>query len=895
VGETPNLAARLQAAAGPGQVVIAEGTRRLVGDLFELAGPESRTLKGLAGPVPSWRVAGEHPGISRFEARRGGRWTPLVGRDQELALLLDRWDLARGGEGQAVLLCGEPGIGKSRLAAATAEALDGQEHTVLRYQCSPQYSGSSLWPVCQQLAAAARLDRAAASSEQLFRLEQLLRRSVPEPGDAPRLLGELLGIPIDDPLPDLTAQQKRGRVLAALVDQLLGLGRRMPVLVLFEDVHWIDPTSLELVERTLEAIGATRGLFVMTCRPDNQPPFGGHPHLTRVTLNRLGRAAAEAIVTRLVADRALSGLVRDRILAQTDGVPLFIEELTKAVLEAGVEGMTVPASLHDLLMARLDRSADVRHLAQAAACIGREFDHGLLASIVDMPDPDLDAAMGELVRAELVSRRGTPPAAGYSFKHALARDAAHHSLLKSRRRELHERVARALEGRPDAVGAPEIVAHHLSEAEIADDAVGWWLVAGRRAIGHSAYVEAARHLERGLADAARLAVGPSRTDRELELYAALGNALIFAKGFAAPETAWAFAEARRRCGQLDDTRQIAAILYGGWVVHVVRAEHEAAYRVATELSERLEGTSDPVALIIGHRLLGVSSHFLGRTTDALDHFERLLALRVPADDGDPIGTHAYDPYVVALSFSCHALLRLGQLGEAQQRIRAALARARELADPATVAFALWRACIFASIGRTNPGTGEEARELCAIAAEYRFPYWAAVGRVFRGRDLLRQGAWAEAAAEIAAGLADQQSSGARLALVHDLVLLAEARAAAGDLEAALALLDDALGHADRSGERWYDAELPRSRAAVLRRLGRDGDAAVSLARAVDVARSQGARLWELRGAHELARLWRDQGRCAEARNILKPVYGRFTEGFDKPDLEQAEALLRELA
>jgi len=298
VGETPNLAARLQAAAGPGQVVIAEGTRRLVGDLFELAGPESRTLKGLAGPVPSWRVAGEHPGISRFEARRGGRWTPLVGRDQELALLLDRWDLARGGEGQAVLLCGEPGIGKSRLAAATAEALDGQEHTVLRYQCSPQYSGSSLWPVCQQLAAAARLDRAAASSEQLFRLEQLLRRSVPEPGDAPRLLGELLGIPIDDPLPDLTAQQKRGRVLAALVDQLLGLGRRMPVLVLFEDVHWIDPTSLELVERTLEAIGATRVLFVMTCRPDNQPPFGGHPHLTRVTLNRLGRAAAEAIVLR---------------------------------------------------------------------------------------------------------------------------------------------------------------------------------------------------------------------------------------------------------------------------------------------------------------------------------------------------------------------------------------------------------------------------------------------------------------------------------------------------------------------------------------------------------------------------------------------------------------------
>jgi hypothetical protein len=411
VGETPNLAARLQEAAQPGSVVIADGTRRLLGEVFELQALAPTPLKGFDQPGRGFLVLGERPAGSRFEARRSGRPPPMVGRGQELALVLERWRRAAAGEGQAVLLAGEAGIGKSRLVRATLDALEQAEHTALRYQCSPHHTGTALWPVAQQLAFAAGMTPTEPEPTKLAKLEALLRRSAQDLAEAVPLIGALLGIDagVRYPLPDLTPQQRRARTLAVLVEQLLGLARRRPVLMVLEDVHWIDPTTLELVGRTLDRIAGVPALMLLTSRPDNQPVLGAHPHVTRLTLNRLGRGPTEAIAAGLAGGRSLPPELLGEIAARTDGVPLFVEELTKAVLEGGASGpgvAVVPASLHASLMARLDRVPGVKEAAQVAACIGREFGYPLLAAVWPSSEAELRAALDRLVAAELVFARG---------------------------------------------------------------------------------------------------------------------------------------------------------------------------------------------------------------------------------------------------------------------------------------------------------------------------------------------------------------------------------------------------------------------------------------------------------------------------------------------------------
>ena len=470
VGETPNLAARLQETASPGAVVIADGTRRLLGELFELRELGATRLKGFAQPVSGFQVLREHPAGSRFEARRSGRALPMVGRDQELALVLERWRQAVAGEGQAVLLVGEAGIGKSRLVQAMLDAVAGGENITLRYQCSPHHTGTALWPVIQQLGFAADLKPTDAETAKLDKLEVLLGQGVEDVSEAVPLIAALLGIDADAryPAQNLTPHQQRARTLAVLVEQLLGLARRRPVLMVVEDAHWIDPTTLELLGQALDQIAGARVLMLLTSRPDNQPSLGGHPHVTRLTLNRLGRSPTEAIVARLTGGTSLPPEVLEEIAARTDGVPLFVEELTKAVLEAGTAGpgAAVPVSLHASLMARLDRVPDVKEVAQVAACIGREFAYPLLAKVSPLPEPELRGALDRLAAAELVFRRGMPPEASYTFKHALVRDAAHESLLKTHRQELHARIVRALEECfPETADTePELLAQHCVEA-----------------------------------------------------------------------------------------------------------------------------------------------------------------------------------------------------------------------------------------------------------------------------------------------------------------------------------------------------------------------------------------------------------------------------------------------
>jgi class 3 adenylate cyclase/tetratricopeptide (TPR) repeat protein len=741
VGETPNLAARLQEVAEPGAVVIADGARRLLGEMFELRPLGPVRLKGFARPVGAFRVVGERPAHSRFEARRPGRPSAMVGRDQELALVVERWRQAAAGEGQAVLLVGEAGIGKSRLVRAVLDAVEGDEHTAPRHQCSPHHTGTALWPVTRQLAHAAGLEPADAEAARLDKLEALLRQGVEDLAEAVPPVAALLGIDAGAryPVPDLTPQRRRAGTLAALVGRLLGLARRRPVLMVLEDAHWSDPTTLELVGQVLDRIAGARVLVLLTSRPDGQPALGGHPHVTRLTLTRLGRGPTEAIVAGLAGGESLAPGVLGEIAARTDGVPLFVEELTKAVLETGA---AVPASLHASLMARLDRVPGVKEVAQVAACLGREFAYPLLAAVSPVPEPELLAALDRLVAAELVFARGEPPEAVYTFKHALVRDAAHESLLRTRRRELHAGIARVLEERfpATAEAEPELLARHCGEAGLAERAVDYWQRAGQRALARSAMAEAAAQLTNGLEAMAGLPAGPERRRRELGLQLSLGQALIAAKGFAAPEAGRAYARARELCRELGDVAELVPVLYGQYVFHLVRAELDRALAIAEELLRIARERDETAPLAVGHRAVGIASFFRGELAPAREHLERALALYDPRQHRSEAFLYAFDPFVASAGCLSWALFALGHPERARTQADAALARARELAHPASLAFALFFASVLSQLVGDRQAFQERAEALLALVSGQGFAYWAGCAMVLEGLVTGRPGA-----------------------------------------------------------------------------------------------------------------------------------------------------------
>jgi len=539
VGETPNVAARLEGLAEPGSVLISESTHNLIEGLFvcENLGPQS--LKGISKPVDVYRVQGETDARSRFEAVASRGLMPMVGREQEMALLLDRWEQAKGGEGQVVLLSGEAGIGKSRIVEMLRDGVGAEDHVRLRYQCSPYHTNSALHPIIDQLERAGGFARDDPIDIRLDKLESLLAQSSTESAEAAPLLAALLSIPTGDrfaPL-EMSPELQKERTLAALINQMNGLAERRPVLIIFEDAHWIDPTSQELLDLIVDHAQAIKALVVITYRPVFTAPWGGHPHVTSLTLNRLGRRQSETMVGALTVNKPLPEEVLDQILAKTDGVPLFVEELTKTVLEAGflkeeedryvltgpLPPLAIPATLHDSLMARLDRLSPIKEVAQTAAAIGREFSHELLSGVSGASDEGLEDALAQLAEAELVFRRGTPPQAIYTFKHALVRDAAYESLLKSKRRELHGRIAQTLEHSfPERAEAePELLAYHLTEAGLAEPAIAYWRKAGLRAIERSANVEAVAHLMKGLELFSALSDSSERPQDELSLQAPL--------------------------------------------------------------------------------------------------------------------------------------------------------------------------------------------------------------------------------------------------------------------------------------------------------------------------------------------------------------------------------------
>ncbi|HEX2527181.1 MAG TPA: adenylate/guanylate cyclase domain-containing protein [Geminicoccus sp.] len=895
VGETPNLAARLQAIAPPGTVIVAEETRQLLGEAFDMHPLDQVHLKGFAQPVAGYQVISERSANSRFEAKRPGQLLPMVGREQELALVLERWRQATAGEGQAVLLVGEAGIGKSRLVRGALDAVADDEHIALRYQCSPHHTGTALWPVAQQIRVAAGFAADEDEAARLDKLEALLQQGAEDSLEVAPLVAGLLGLDTGSryaPL-ELTPQQRRARTLAVLIEQLLGLARRHPVLMVLEDAHWIDPTTLELVGLALDRIASARVLLLLTTRPDNQPALGGHPHVTRLTLNRLGREATETIVRRLANDRILPPGLPGEIAARTDGVPLFVEELTKAVLEAGAAGVAVPVSLHASLMARLDRVPGVKEVAQVAACIGREFTYPLLAAVSPMPEAGLQAALDRLAAAELVFARGEPPEASYTFKHALVRDAAYESLLKAERQRLHSRIVQVLAERfPETVIAePELLARHAEAAGEIARAVDLWAEAGRAATRRYANAEAIRHLEAGLRLLPFLPETEERDRRELGLRLAAGPSLIAVKGHAAREVGATYDRARELAERLADGDALFAALRGLWNCVHDRGELEQSLTLAERLVAVAGRRDDLAEQALAWRALGTSRLIRGELTHAIEALDRGLEACSMLPAGACLHSHGEAPAVICAQYAGWAHTLAGRPDTGLALVRQGLAEARRLRHPVSLAFALALGSIALVLRREPRACETAAKELLALSREYGFTFYATGGEIFLGWARARAGDLEGGIELMSRGLSGWRASGTVLHIPTLSALLVEALLDAARTAEAAAVLEDALGLALSHHDLYTVAELHRLRGRLALAQERPDDAVRAFSLALDCARARNGKLLELRAGTSLAGLWVQQGKRQQARDLLLSIHGWFTEGFDLPDLQEAKALL----
>ncbi|UVO26987.1 AAA family ATPase [Bradyrhizobium arachidis] len=909
VGETPNLAARLQALGEPNTVVIGPTTRHLLGNLFEYRDLGTVAVKGFPQPVQVYQVLRSSAVESRFEAFHSAGLTPLVGREEEIELLRRRWQRATSGEGQVVLLSAEPGVGKSRLVAALQEKLQAEPYARLRCFCSPHHQGSALYPVIRRLERAAGFTRDDAPTVKLDKLEALLAGAATAAEDMP-LLAELLSLPSDRYGPvSLSPQAKKERTLQALVGQIEDLSRRNPVLMVFEDAHWIDPTSLELLQLTVDRVQQLPVLLLLTFRPEFPPPWIGEPHVTMLALGRLNWRDTSALVQRVVGDRVLPSAIVHEIVDRTDGVPLFVEELTKAVLEAGAgEGdakavlsrtlpgpLAVPATLHASLLARLDRlGPEAKEIAQTGAAIGREFTDDLIRTVSPLPETPLQSALQQLATSQLIFRRGT---SAYSFKHALVQDTAYGTLLRSKRQPLHARIARALEDKfPDiAATQPEVLAHHFTEADLAEHAVAYWRKAGQRAAERSAHAEAIAHLRKGLMLVERVTDPAERARRELDLQLVLAPVLISTKSWSAPEVEQAYLRARDLCRQAGDMAQLFAVSWGLWLVYQQRCEFKTARDLLDELFSIARRSADPALLLQAHHAAWTTLLNLPELTACRAHLEAGVALYRPdAHRAHKFLYGSHDAAVCNRYTAAAVLWPLGFPEQALAMVREAVSMARELSHPFSFVLALVFAAMIYQHRREAEPAREHAEAAIAMCAEHRIaPHLAAAGSILRGWAIAERGQAAEGIAEIRGGLAAVQPTGVRIRWPYYLALLAEASAWAGATEQGLTALAEAAAAVEETGERRWEAEICRltGELTVARHGGDRAEAAECFRRAIKVAGRQGAKALELRSANSLSRLWRDQGKQQQAYDLLAPLYGWFTEGFDTPDLREAKALL----
>ena len=919
VGETPNLAARLLGIAEPNTVVICNSTRRLLGNLFELEDLGPRVIKGIDRPTRAWAVLQASSVASRFEALHPMGLTALVGRKEELELLQRCWFKATGNEGQVVLLSGEAGIGKSRLTTAFLEFLADEGHVRLRYFCSPQHTDSALYPIVGQMERAAGLTRVDPPQTKLDKLDSVLKQTSTSAQDA-ALFAEMLSLPNDGRYPtlELTPQQRRQRTLEALVLQGEALARSCPVLMVFEDAHWADPTSLELFGRVVDWVRTRSVLLIVTFRPDFEPGWAGK-HVTPLSLTRLAPREVGVIIDHIVGNNPLPANIRQDIIERTDGIPLFVEEMTKAVLEAESEGegqraaalvpsraSAVPATLHASLMARLDQLGPAKELAQVGAAIGREFSHFLLTAVVRKPEMELQTALDRLIGAGLLLQQGGAPSATYLFKHALVRDAAYSTLLREPRRALHARIAETLESQFADIceNQPELLARHCTEAGLIEKAAALWGKAGLRSAQRSALVEASEQLRRALDQIATLTATPALRREEIKLQVALITPFLHVSGYAAPETRAAVERARLLIEQAEalgeppeDPLLLFSVLYGFWVANLVAFNGDVMRQLAAQFLALADKQTATGALMMGHRLMGLSLLHTGDLVNGGAHLNRAITLYDPAEHRPLATRFGQDIGAATLSWKSLACWLLGYPQTALADAEQALKVAREMGHSATLMYVLnfsaWTNIFCGNYAVANALVDE----FSALKDKTGSLFWGAWGMMQRGFLMALTGKAPDAVQTITSGLTAMRATGTTMWMPLWLSYLTRANAEIGQFDDVRRGIGEAIVAVEAAKERWCEAEVNRI-AGEIALLSPKPDLAKAEAyfeRALAVAREQEAKSWELRAAMSMARLWRDQGRRQQARDILAPVYGWFTEGFGALDLKRAKAMLDELA
>jgi class 3 adenylate cyclase/tetratricopeptide (TPR) repeat protein len=912
VGVTPNLAARLQAIAGPNEIVIAPITHKLAGDLFDCRDLGSVVLKGFEEPVRAWRVLGRRIVESPFDARHEASISPLVGRREELALLLRRWYQVLGGGGRVVLIEGEPGIGKSRIRRALQEQLANQQLLVMSFYCSQQDSNSPFYPIISRMEQWAGFTHSDTVEQKFTKLEAFFRQSTSDP-EPVALVAELLSLPSQQSaLPDLSPEQRKERTMEALLAPLVNLSERRPLLVVFEDLHWVDPSTLEVLGRLLELVARLRVLLVMTARPDFASPWPSYAHMTTIALSRLNRCETAALAKSVASGKQLPNAVLDQVLARTDGVPLFVEELTKALLESGVSPeresicvaeravphATVPATLHDSLMARLDRIGGLREIAQVGAAIGREFSSEMLREVSGLPALKIEEALEQLLQAQLITRRGEVPNASYTFRHSLICDAAYSTLLRPQRHRVHARIVAVIKKRfPSLVEQqPELLGLHCTEAGLTEEAVGYWGKAGRQSAARHAKIEAVVHFRRALALLASVPHLPDRLRQELELESALARALMAGRN-GAEEAGQSYRRARKLCEELGDAAALVPVLGGLVMVHLGRCELSLARQTAEDLFRLGERQNDLAACFAGRFFRGVCLYWVGEFVLAKDELEQTLDFPTPAADLSSAAVAAWDMRIAAQCFLSLTLLVLGHADQALSRSRLAVAQSRALRPPQILARELTYAGLFNLLRRAEDEALVLAEEAISIATDRRYPFWLEVACIIRGFALAARGNAVEGLRLAREAAAERERAGSVGGQTFFLGLLAELCERTNRPDEAWEALRTASELVEATGERWFEPEVHRMRGEWLlaHRRHEQDQAEASFRRAHVLARQQGAKLWELRAATSLGRLWLSQGKRSDAYALLTPTYGLFTEGFNTPDLTEAKTLIDALS
>ena len=916
VGDTPNLASRLQNLADPGTVVVSESTRRLLGRTFELKALGPLELKGFKAPVFAWSVIGEIENVSRFEASRSETMTPFVGREQEVALLLNRWRRAANGEGQVVELSGEAGIGKSRVLAALRERIGDERHLAFRYQCSPHHGNEAFYPVIGQIWRGAGFVSGEPAAARLVKLETMIARAGLEIGEIAPYLAPLLTIPTEARYPalEMAPSEMKERTIAALIALVFGMAKAVPVLMLVEDAHWIDPTSLELAARLVEQVQHFSVLYVVTARPEFTAPWAGRPHVTALSLNRFERSQAVAMIDRITSRKALPEEVLNQIIAKTDGVPLFVEELTKSVLESGLlrqengayvlasalTPLAIPSTLHDSLTARLDRLSPIKEIAQIGSAIGREFSYRLLEAVSPIRGQVLQDALQQLIEAELIYGRGAPPKASYIFKHALVQDTAYVSLLRSRRQRIHADIAQALkEHFADEDHPAATIAHHFTEAGLAEQAAPYWLAAAELALSQSAPAEAEHHASTGIALIPRIAEGPARDALELGLLVARANAMVPLKSISAPETFEALAAAKQLLDRgIGTDLQRVSVLYGLCSATTLTARLKQALGFAHQIIEVAERLDDPTYRVVGYRQLGTLQFYAGQNREALQSLQTGDKYRDPRRQRAISYRFGWDQGVAILCFEVLVRLSLGLLDSAAQlseQVRIELLSHGHATTVASATFSsqTWPKLVLGDLD----GLERDSAELAAFCAEKRVEQIRLLASLFQAYARAMREPVERNIAGLRASLVALRRSGGNAGSSIIICHLAEALLKAGDLEGAKAALEDGFAFVEQSGERYWLAGLHRlSGHVALKQPEPDRLRAEDcFKKAIEIARGQEARLLELRAAVDLAQLWRDTGSDSDPRAMLEPILATLEGGEMTCDVRNARALLAELA